>query len=151
MKSPREQEIVSWWGGGKVRKQNISPHPHHKIISWSLGDKLFSFFFWTLAFVSCRAFRTFPITASFSLVGLWAFSSSSVTSRLSRSLMTALRTAFVSRVVSSLFSSWISSTLSSRSIRISCSSLFPVVLDVLCKCHQPVSHPCQHIWCIADG
>ena len=43
MKSPRDQEIVSWWGGGKVRKKIISPHPHHEIISWSLGDQLFSF------------------------------------------------------------------------------------------------------------
>ena len=43
MKSPRDQEIVSWWGGGKVRKKIISPHHHHEIISWSLGDKLFSF------------------------------------------------------------------------------------------------------------
>ena len=43
MKSPQDQKIVSWWGGSKVRKKIISPHPHHEIISWSLGDKLFSF------------------------------------------------------------------------------------------------------------
>ena len=62
MKSPRDQEIVSWWGWGQGHlfhheiiswwgwgeKKILFPLPHHEIISWSLGDKLFSFmvFFW---------------------------------------------------------------------------------------------------------
>ena len=33
--------LVVGWGQGK--KKNHFPHRHHEIISWSLGDKLFSF------------------------------------------------------------------------------------------------------------
>ena len=37
--SPRDQEIISWWGWGK-RIYFPCPHPHqdHETISWSGGD-----------------------------------------------------------------------------------------------------------------
>ena len=36
--SPRDQEIISWWGWGEIIFFLTLLPPHHETISWSRGD-----------------------------------------------------------------------------------------------------------------